>query len=169
MAASQATRPAADAVDHLLLGTRDLDAGIEWVAKRFGVKAAVGGSHPGRGTRNALIAFRRRRYLEIIAPDPAQPPENLTRDLRALDEPRLIAWASASGDLGALAEAAPGTRSTSHRPSRRFAHPPRRAEARVADARAASGVRTGRHRPDSVLHSVVARVVSSVTGLSTRM
>jgi hypothetical protein len=102
MAASQATRPAADAVDHLLLGTRDLDAGIEWVANRFGVKAAVGGSHPGRGTRNALIAFGRRRYLEIIAPDPAQPPENLTRDLRALDEPRLIAWASASGDLGGL-------------------------------------------------------------------
>jgi hypothetical protein len=97
-------KPAADAVDHLLLGTRDLDAGIEWVAKRFGVKAAVGGSHPGRGTRNALIAFRQRRYLEIIAPDPAQPAENLTRNLRVLDEPRLIAWASASADLGALAK-----------------------------------------------------------------
>ena len=104
MTASQAVRPAADAVDHLLLGTRDLDAGIEWVAKKFGVKAAVGGSHPGRGTRNALISFRQRRYLEIIAPDPAQPPENLTRNLRTLDEPRLIAWASASGDLGALAK-----------------------------------------------------------------
>jgi hypothetical protein len=104
MAASQAMRPAADAVDHLLLGTRDLEAGIEWVAKRFGVKAEAGGTHPGRGTRNALIAFRRRRYLEIIAPDPAQPPETLTRNLRALDEPRLIAWASASVDLGALAK-----------------------------------------------------------------
>jgi hypothetical protein len=104
MAASQGMRPAADAVDHLLLGTRNLEAGIEWVAKRFGVKAVVGGSHPGRGTRNALIAFRRTRYLEIIAPDPAQPPENLTRNLRTLDEPRLIAWASASNDLGALAK-----------------------------------------------------------------
>jgi hypothetical protein len=103
MAASQELRPAADAVDHLLLGTRDLDAGIEWVTKRTGVKAVVGGSHPGRGTRNALIAFRQRRYLEIIAPDPAQPPANLTRNLRTLDEPRLIAWASASADLGALA------------------------------------------------------------------
>ena len=104
MTAAQARKPAADAVDHLLLGTRDLDAGIEWVAKKFGVKAAVGGSHPGRGSRNALIAFRQRRYLEIIAPDPAQPPENLTRNLRTLEEPRLIAWASASTDLSALAK-----------------------------------------------------------------
>ena len=104
MTAAQALKPAADAVDHLLLGTRDLDAGIEWVAKKFGVKAAVGGSHPGRGSRNALIAFRQRRYLEIIAPDPAQPPENLTRNLRTLEEPRLIAWASASTDLSALAK-----------------------------------------------------------------
>ena len=104
MIAAQALKPAADAVDHLLLGTRDLDAGIEWVAKKFGVKAAVGGSHPGRGSRNALIAFRQRRYLEIIAPDPAQPPENLTRNLRTLEEPRLIAWASASTDLSALAK-----------------------------------------------------------------
>ena len=104
MTAAQALKPAADAVDHLLLGTRDLDAGIAWVAKTFGVKAAVGGSHPGRGSRNALIAFRQRRYLEIIAPDPAQPPENLTRNLRTLEEPRLIAWASASTDLSALAK-----------------------------------------------------------------
>ena len=104
MTPAQALKPAADAVDHLLLGTRDLDAGIEWVAKTFGVKAAVGGSHPGRGSRNALIAFRQRRYLEIIAPDPAQPPANLTRTLRTLEEPRLIAWASASTDLSALAK-----------------------------------------------------------------
>lgn len=104
MAASQRSRSAVVAVDHLLLGTRDLDSGIEWVEQKTGVKAAVGGSHPGRGTRNALIAFTRRRYLEIIAPDPAQPPENLTRNLRGLAEPRLIHWASANPDLDALAK-----------------------------------------------------------------
>jgi hypothetical protein len=102
VAAAQTLRPAAEAIDHLLLGTRDLDAGIEWVAKKTGVKAAVGGSHPGRGTRNALIALHRRRYLEIIAPDPAQPPATLRMNLSALAEPRLIAWASASTDLDAL-------------------------------------------------------------------
>ena len=103
MTAAQTLRPAAEAIDHLLLGTRDLDAGIEWVARKTGVTPVVGGSHPGRGTRNALIAFQRRRYLEIIAPDPAQPPENLTMSLRSLVQPRLIAWASAAGDLDSFA------------------------------------------------------------------
>ena len=103
MAASQTMRPAVDAVDHLLLGTRDLDAGIDWVARRTGVKAVVGGVHPGRGTRNALIAFQGRRYLEIIAPDPAQAPGSDPRNLRQFAEPRLIHWASASVELDALA------------------------------------------------------------------
>ena len=103
MAASQTIMPAVDAVDHLLLGTRDLDAGIDWVARRTGVKAVVGGIHQGRGTRNALIAFQGRRYLEIIAPDPAQPPESDPRNLRQLAEPRLIHWAATSSELDALA------------------------------------------------------------------
>lgn len=52
MAVSQTVRPLVTAVDHLLLGTRDLDAGIDWVAQRTGVTAVIGGSHPGRGTHN---------------------------------------------------------------------------------------------------------------------
>jgi len=108
MTAAQALKPAADAVDHLLLGTRDLGAGIEWVAKKFGVKAAVGGSHPGRGSRNALIAFRQRRYLEIIAPDPAQPVPAGGRwfgvDPRA--PARLAGWAAKGSDLPRLVAAA---------------------------------------------------------------
>jgi glyoxalase-like protein len=100
---AQQNVPAVAAVDHLLLGTNDLDRGIAWFEQRSGVKAAIGGSHPGRGTRNALASLGGRHYLEIIAPDPEQPSGNLTMNLRALAEPRLIAWAAATTDIGGIA------------------------------------------------------------------
>jgi len=95
--------PARDTVDHLLLGAADLDQGVAWLERLTGVKAVAGGSHPGAGTRNALVSLGGRHYLELIAPDPAQTSSTFFMDLRSLTEPRLVAWASATKDAEASA------------------------------------------------------------------
>jgi hypothetical protein len=117
---TQPAMPAATAVDHLLLGVADLDAGIDWVEQRTGVRAIAGGVHPGRGTRNALIALSGRHYLEILAPDPSQEGGGRA-DLRALGDPRLITWSALSTDIDALAARvkATGLNATAPRPGSR--------------------------------------------------
>jgi hypothetical protein len=101
--AHQELAAATAVVDHLILGASDLDAGVAWAEKLTGVRATSGGAHPGRGTRNALLSLGRRQYLEIIAPDPAQVPEDLLEKLRESGEPRLVGWAAAAVDIDALA------------------------------------------------------------------
>jgi len=106
--AAERLAPAVSAVDHLLLGVSDLDRGIAWVEKTTGLKATVGGTHPGVGTRNALLSLGGRRYLEIIAPDPAQSDFKFRIDVRKLSEPRLITWAAGTADIDAVAKRARG-------------------------------------------------------------
>ncbi|MBZ5536369.1 MAG: VOC family protein [Acidobacteriia bacterium] len=91
-------------VDHLVYGTPDLDAGIERLANLLGVRATPGGQHPGRGTRNALIALGPACYLEIIGPDPQQPNPNSPRPfgIDTLSAPKLVAWAAKGKDLEQL-------------------------------------------------------------------
>jgi len=93
-------------LDHIILGIDDLDRGIAWVEERTGVRAAFGGVHPGRGTRNALLALGSDCYLEVIAPDPKQSAPAWFTRITLLSEPKLIAWAVQSSDLSALAQAA---------------------------------------------------------------
>jgi len=100
------------ALDHVLLGSADLDAGIAFVEQHLGIRAAFGGVHPGRGTQNALLSLGDHRYLEIIAPDPKQQDTNTTpmfradliAELKSLATPRLVGWAVHPGNLDAFAQ-----------------------------------------------------------------
>ena len=97
------------AIDHLVYGVPELTAGVSRLADLLGVTAAPGGSHEGRGSHNALLALGGDAYLEIIAPDPAQPTPRRPRPfgLDALTEPRLVTFAvHAERTGGAQPEAA---------------------------------------------------------------
>jgi catechol 2,3-dioxygenase-like lactoylglutathione lyase family enzyme len=96
-------------LDHLLLGCSDLDEGIAFLEKHTGVRPAMGGVHPGRGTRNALLSLGPLHYLEVIAPDPAQTGIPTTRAelpamLKGLAAPRLVDWAVHTSDIAGVAE-----------------------------------------------------------------
>ena len=93
-------------LDHILLGSNDLERGMAFVEEHSGVRAAFGGVHPGRGTQNALLSLGARRYLEIIAPDPNQQQGRLEAFalkqyalLKEMASPRLVGWAAHPGDL----------------------------------------------------------------------
>jgi hypothetical protein len=83
-------------VDHLVYATTDLARGVADLEKRLGVRATPGGQHPGRGTRNALIALGPFTYLEIIAPDPDQPKPPAPRwfGIDELREAKIVTWAA---------------------------------------------------------------------------
>lgn len=87
------------AFDHIILGCNDLNAGVEYVYRQTGVRAAAGGVHPGAGTKNALLSLGKLRYLEIIAPDPLQPASTDPRRVASLKSPALVGWALHRHDL----------------------------------------------------------------------
>ena len=107
-AAPRIGRHLAATCDHLLWGGADLHVAISALAERTDVRATLGGQHPDLGTHNALAGLGRKRFLEVIAPDPMLPPGALARQLAGMKTPRLIMWAArtaSAADTAARAEA----------------------------------------------------------------
>jgi hypothetical protein len=91
-------------LDHIIVGCRDLDEGIAYIEQFSGYRAELGGSHPGRGTRNALLNLGHQSYLEILAPDPAQPQLAWHKEIASLAEPLLIGFALRQKELDKFAQ-----------------------------------------------------------------
>jgi hypothetical protein len=92
-------------VDHLVYATPDLKVGMDTLEQLLGVRATLGGQHPGLGTRNALIALGLSSYIEIIGPDPdqAKPKEPRRFGIDDLKVPRLVTWVAKGTQLERLA------------------------------------------------------------------
>jgi Glyoxalase-like domain len=91
-------------IDHLVYATSELEESIADLEARLGVRPAPGGQHPGRGTRNALVALSARSYLEVVGPDPTQAETAGPRwfQIDRLDAPRLVTWAVKEAELNEL-------------------------------------------------------------------
>jgi hypothetical protein len=98
-------------IDHIVIGARTLEEGARYVEEHLGVKPSRGGTHAGVGTHNMLLGMGANCYIEVIAPDPAQPdpphPRPFDLDDASLRtmleaEPRLIAYVASTPALDAV-------------------------------------------------------------------
>lgn len=100
--------PLLSILDHLVYATPDLDATIAQVEQLFSVRAAIGGQHPGWGTKNALLSLGPKAYLEIMGPDPGQPEPKQPRPfgMDAMSKPRLVSWVARTEDIQSVIDKA---------------------------------------------------------------
>jgi hypothetical protein len=86
-----------------MLGASDLHAAMREFARKTGVRPQFGGVHPGRGTENAVVSLGDGRYVEIIAPDPAQHGvKGFAADLAKLRRVTPLGWAVGTDNAEAL-------------------------------------------------------------------
>ncbi|HEX4859372.1 MAG TPA: VOC family protein [Usitatibacteraceae bacterium] len=98
-------------LDHLVLGTGNLEHGAAWLERFLGVQLGPTGRHPRMGTHNRLLSLGPEQYLELIAIDPQAPQPELRRwfgldtaDVREriAQRPRLIGWVARCTDIDGM-------------------------------------------------------------------
>ena len=97
-------------IDHLILGTRDLDWGIREFTQLTGIAPQRGGRHPAGGTQNALASLGTRTYLEILAPVLAEDSVAAPSDTSESRQLTPVGWAISTTDIAATAERLRGLR-----------------------------------------------------------
>src|SRR4051812_19739391 len=109
--------------DHLVVAIRSLPEGMAEFERTTGVKPVVGGTHPGRGTENALVSLGGGKYLEIIAPQQGAALSPRDEGVRKLDRLQIIGWAVSVPDIDAAVATlkAAGVATTAPQPGSRIA------------------------------------------------
>jgi len=91
-------------LDHLVVTSPTLAAGVKWLQEALGVAPQAGGDHQRMGTHNALVRLGGATYLEVIASNPAAPPPRRPRwfELDCMTPaatPRLATWVARTDDI----------------------------------------------------------------------
>jgi hypothetical protein len=88
-------------IDHVIIAAGDLEEGMDRFEELTGVRPVFGGEHPGRGTRNALVALGPRIYLELLAPQEGVAAVEDAPGLTDLTGLTPWGWAASTTDLDA--------------------------------------------------------------------
>lgn len=100
-------------LDHLVLGTADLEKGAFWLERFFGVTLSPVGQHLRMGTHNRLLSLGDACYLELISIDPHGGSPFMKRwfgldtvdvQERIVSRPRLLGWVARTTDIEQLSE-----------------------------------------------------------------
>jgi catechol 2,3-dioxygenase-like lactoylglutathione lyase family enzyme len=75
-----------NALDHVVLGTSNLEQAIDDFEKLTGVRPLMVVSHNGCGTKSARVAFQQCAFLEFLAPDDKQSSTPLSESLSKIPE-----------------------------------------------------------------------------------
>src|SRR5439155_14103393 len=91
-------------LDHLVVTSPTLEAGVKWLQEALGVAPQAGGDHQRMGTHNALVRLGGGTYLEVIASNPAAPyparPRWFELDRMTTDAtPALATWVARTDDI----------------------------------------------------------------------
>ena len=104
-----------NSLDHIVIAAANLQQGVDYLQRSFGVEIPPGGKHQSMATHNHVMQLGNDAYIEVIAIDPTgEPPRHPrwfgldTAQMRAAihEQPRLITWVVNTADLSSLANQA---------------------------------------------------------------
>lgn len=85
-------------LDHLILGTPNLNLAASVVSTLLGCDPVAGGRHVGRGTANRLVSLGTGSYLELLGPDDDRAGATWIAP-QTLGSGRLVGWALRSTNI----------------------------------------------------------------------